>query len=440
MQTIDQIIATHAAQKPNVAVFSYPSIGTNFVDYTALDLETKAQRLAKRYSEFLPKRPNSEAPREVVAVLANSNLDYVITIMALSKLGLTTLLLSTRISDEAYRHLLNKTGCSYIVLQDSFKQTIERGVKGAYEKPVITVSMDECARALYDESLDSIVLNVHLDPSKESETPVWIIHSSGSTGLPKPISLTNKSVMASINSTGKWFQQSGLVTLPLFHLYGTISLFGGIYAGKKVFFHNCQLPLTGQNILEELKLAKPAVLQSVPYVLKLLTETPDGIEEMRKLDYVYSAGSATPQELGTSLVKQGIKIMNFYGSYALLLEILALMLANIKNLGQKEVASCRTTPTATRSKTGTTSSLYPPSSLMQNGVTKVPVSTSSASSQSGQHYLQQTGKMAVIAHGTCSFSIPQTRTNGNTLAVLTTLSSTTMAKTRILFHWKAMCD
>lgn len=60
---------------------------------------------------------------EVVALLAPSNLDYVASILALTRMGFTVLLLSTRLSTEAYVNLLHLTGCRKFVFGSNMKAT-----------------------------------------------------------------------------------------------------------------------------------------------------------------------------------------------------------------------------------------------------------------------------------------------------------------------------
>lgn len=58
---------------------------------------------------------------EVVALLSTSNLDYVASIFALTRMGFTILLLSTRLSTEAYVNLLHLTNCRKLIVGSNFK-------------------------------------------------------------------------------------------------------------------------------------------------------------------------------------------------------------------------------------------------------------------------------------------------------------------------------
>ena len=61
---------------------------------------------------------------EVVALLAPSNLDYVASIFALSRLGFAVLLLSNRLATEAYVSLLQKTNCRRIISSENHAKAV----------------------------------------------------------------------------------------------------------------------------------------------------------------------------------------------------------------------------------------------------------------------------------------------------------------------------
>ena len=53
---------------------------------------------------------------------------------------------------------------------------------------------------------------------------------------------------------------------------------------------------------------------AVPYVLKLLAETDEGIECLAGFEAVSYAGAAVPDDLGDRLVERGVNLVSFYGT------------------------------------------------------------------------------------------------------------------------------
>lgn len=149
------------------------------------------------------------------------------------------------------------------------------------------------------------------DPEKETTKNIVIIHSSGSTGLPKPIYLTNRSCLAAFSTH---LDRKALMTQPLFHSFGFYETFRSIYSGKPMYYFNYAFPLTKYNITMTLAAVKPDLLFCVPYVLKLLGESEEGIKALAEIDLVMYGGSACPDDLGDMLVKNGVNLVANYGA------------------------------------------------------------------------------------------------------------------------------
>lgn len=81
-----------------------------------------------------------------------------------------------------------------------------------------------------------------------------------------------------------------------------------------MFLGNYAFPVTRQNLIESMGVAKPQLMCAVPYVLKLLAETESGIQELAKAKLVLFAGSSCPDELGDKLVSHGVNLVANYGA------------------------------------------------------------------------------------------------------------------------------
>lgn len=96
-RTIDELISARAneSETKDEPIFSYPTSGTAYVDYTPAQLNQLAEHAASHYSSIVPCRLHSSDPVEVIAVLGPSTFEYFISLLALSKLGHTVLLVSS---------------------------------------------------------------------------------------------------------------------------------------------------------------------------------------------------------------------------------------------------------------------------------------------------------------------------------------------------------
>jgi thioester reductase-like protein len=104
------------------------------------------------------------------------------------------------------------------------------------------------------------------------------------------------------------------MTQPLFHSFGFYETFRSIYSGKPMYYVNYNYPITKQNLLATIEHVKPDLLFCVPYVLKLLADSDQGLKALADIDLIMYGGSACPDDLGDKLVKHGVNVCANYGA------------------------------------------------------------------------------------------------------------------------------
>lgn len=304
-RTIDELLRMRASASPDLPIAAFPTSKEpdSYEEHTAGQLDDYATRGAHHYQAFFGNRERN-SPEQAIALLAVSDLDYVATVFALGRLGFTVLCLSTRLSPEAICNLLEKTNCGSMVFEPDHQATVD---KITAQRPLHTAPIFKNYR-----SGPLIEIEIDLDPDFETNTSCNILHSSGSTGFPKPIRNIHKSYVynASIN-----LGLRGFITLPLFHNHGMCSFLRALYAGKTIYFYNPHLPLSARLITAVFKHLgdKLEVFYGVPYALKLLANK-EGIEMLKRLKVVMFGGSACPDDLGNLFVDAGVNLVAHYGA------------------------------------------------------------------------------------------------------------------------------
>ncbi|KAF4468798.1 male sterility [Fusarium albosuccineum] len=309
LRTVDGLVRQRASLYPHDHAVSYPSSGTEYIDYTLQQLDVFAWRVAKHYEPQLPIRTSSAEKSTVVAMLGPSNLEYLITMLALNKLGHTALLLSTRIPQIAIESLVQTTGATAIVADGRFLSLAEDVAKAI---PTLQ-SLQIAGRDTFEYTIEAhgdTQLDSALDPEIETDNIAWIIHSS-STGLPKPIYQTQRSCLPNYATH---MNMRSFITLPLFHNHGICNMFRAIHSRKAIHLYNADLPLTQEHLVNIMRKHKFEIFYGVPYALKLLSETEEGIRLLRDLKVVMYGGSACPDDLGNLLVDNGVNLVGHYGA------------------------------------------------------------------------------------------------------------------------------
>lgn len=235
-------------------------------------------------------------------------------------MGYAVLLLSTRLSTEAYVNLLAATKCTQLLYSGSTTKAVNK-----LESTISLTSYKIPDHAAYSASTLSSSLQL-TDNSHLSQKWAFIIHSSGSTGLPKPIFQTHGACIANY-STSKGYR--ALLTLPLYHNHGLSTFFRSLFKRKPVAIYNANLPLTGNHVLETMRVTTPESFHGVPYVLKLLSEVEGGVAALAQCQQVLFGGSSCPDDLGDLLVEQGVRLISHYGAYVSPLSKDTLMSGNL---------------------------------------------------------------------------------------------------------------
>ncbi|KAI1128311.1 hypothetical protein F5Y10DRAFT_240709 [Nemania abortiva] len=305
--TLDELIRTRASEMGDSPLIGYPN-------HSLLDFEEHSTRSVDRYADAAvdklqqlglpPVDPSLDKP-PVVGILCQSGLHVVITIIALSRLGYTVFLISTRLASPALGRLIELTGCSTILTTPNFHATLAEVPKE--RRPVLLpiLSHSDYYRK------DAPVFVRYYDAEYESKKIAVILHSSGSTGLPKPIWLSHSSCTAAFAVN---MDMRSLLTSPLFHSHGFYEVFRSIFSRKTIYLANYSLPLTRQNLLKMLEYVKPELFHCVPYVVKLLAESDAGIRALAMVKLVLFAGSSCPDDLGDLLVSRGVNLVANYGA------------------------------------------------------------------------------------------------------------------------------
>ncbi|KAI6503945.1 putative NRPS-like protein biosynthetic cluster [Pyricularia oryzae] len=307
--TVDDLIRDRAATIPDTPLITYPNSRTrcaDWVEYTARDLDAYADEAAKELSRLgLNPKHRKSTKSEVVALLGPSDLDYAISMLALTRMGFGVLFLSTRLAVEAYASLLDKTDCTRMLTTPKFVDTVKAIREGRDLE-----TWDIVEKSIYSRESTGKQFQKQTEIQDQANAVAFIVHSSGSTGLPKPIFQSHRACL------GNYALGSGMrafVTLPLFHNSGLANTFRSIVAGKCMALYNASIPMTSASLVEGLDHIKPETFHCVPYVLKILSETPEGLAALARCKMVVYAGAGCPDDLGDLLVEKGVNLVSHYG-------------------------------------------------------------------------------------------------------------------------------
>jgi acyl-CoA synthetase (AMP-forming)/AMP-acid ligase II len=192
------------------------------------DLAKSVDRLAAYYSSLdlpLPWPANEVPPEQVIAVLTSTAVDESLLEIALAKLGLCALLLSINNSVAAVAHLCKQTQATHLIYGTKY-EAAAREAQALLKEEGIEVGLVAEKRfplwgkgGIRDSKVPSV--SARLTPEQEAKRTCVILHSSGSTGFPKPVFITHYGLIANMAAS---FPKTGFSALPLFHGFGHFSM------------------------------------------------------------------------------------------------------------------------------------------------------------------------------------------------------------------------
>ncbi|GAP89220.1 putative nrps-like enzyme [Rosellinia necatrix] len=301
---IDDLIRVRAKDEVQVPILGYPRHKDRATDYelfTGKDLD----RMVDEACRVLIGAGLEMNSHKTIGLFAPSDLSYIIALFALSRLGCKILTVSIRLGELACLNLMERTSCDTMIIGSTVRVKITvDGLKRA-RPGLILIPMP--ARAEFDKPDSPCQPVVRPIPDREAEHAQLALygHSSGSTGFPKPLALSHRSVLNNI-----YFGTGCMAfnALPWYHLHGIFTSFQAIYMRKTAHLYNAHLPLTAEHLIAALKEIQPEICHTVPYVLKLMAERQDGIDALKNCKFVTAAGARTPDELGNRVVQQGVNL------------------------------------------------------------------------------------------------------------------------------------
>ncbi|KAK2037948.1 acetyl-CoA synthetase-like protein [Colletotrichum somersetense] len=340
--TLPELVDFHAENNPEhlfclQAEANEAGNGHNFVP---LSYE-KLQRAIIRCQAWLRQQTTSLHPPETdadgsvkkcapVAVLMESHVGLVICVLACMGMGVPVVLLSARLSAPSARHLIRETGAKLALVSPRLialaSEAVSEEYRGAEEPPgesaTVIRSVSGYQPFLADkpaERRDRTLRAAHADHYvSEDDRQVLILHSSGTSGLPKPIPCSHRYFLgyATCHNFQSTAEAQGLTvsTLPLFHVKAGIWLC--ICLPVSQHRQDILRPFTLHHPQRRQQDSRAKALLTVPSILEEIEGLPDGRghDVLRKLDFVGFGGGRPKVSVGERLERSGVRLVGQYGA------------------------------------------------------------------------------------------------------------------------------
>jgi len=273
-------------------------------------------------------------PRDRVALIISNRSEYVQIEQALALGGFVRVAAIVRIHNNEAIHIFDDAKPSFAFIEESWLAKAGKEFLNQLPCPVALVGANEIGRpASFDflRKFDSFTAPIETYSAWSAPKPgdlAWLMYTSGSTGVPKGVMHTHRSVAAMIHNTLQVMQSLrtedvAIHTAPLSHFSGTIALAVLAAGGENVLLERFE----PKELIDAIRERGVTVLPVVPTQLNMLTDYLHlHHSEIRGLRHVPYAGSAiVPERLAAAKVFFGTALVQYYGSSEVPMPITALL-------------------------------------------------------------------------------------------------------------------
>jgi long-chain acyl-CoA synthetase len=164
-----------------------------------------------------------------IALLVGNSIEFALLIFAIARIGAIFVPLNIKLKENELAYMLTQSAAKILFVDEEFVGTADR-LRSKFDLPVLQyfflISQDSNVRKNY---LPFELLKNSTTPLKtivNEQDPLFIMYTSGTTGLPKGAKGSHLGVIHSVMSYQQIFKTSTitktLITIPLFHVSGLI--------------------------------------------------------------------------------------------------------------------------------------------------------------------------------------------------------------------------
>ncbi|KAF1977379.1 acetyl-CoA synthetase-like protein [Bimuria novae-zelandiae CBS 107.79] len=269
----------------------------------------------------------AQRPGQAIGYMGANDLRYLVVLAATLKAGYVPLFTSPRNSLDGQRHVLEKTGCEIFMSSAETAKQVD-GIREAIPH-LRTVQVPKIREILEMKSSVTTYKGRH---SRDVDAHSLILHTSGSTGLPKPIYLTVGG-LNTVHAQASLADEEGfeqitkvffadrrplLVIAPLFHAMGILVGLRSLMCKGTIVRTPSEKMLSADLVVDAIESSKATFGIMPPSILEDVAATDRGIEALGKLEYVFFGGAPLATAAGEKICKV-TKLVTCIGSTEALL-------------------------------------------------------------------------------------------------------------------------
>ncbi|MDQ2648959.1 MAG: fatty acid--CoA ligase [Actinomycetota bacterium] len=298
------IIRTHAAERPTAVAVDLEGRSTTFGE-----LDQRSSQVANALAASGVKRGDR------VATIDKNGLEFFELTFGMAKIGAVNVAVNWRLAPAEMLQIIDDAQAEVVVVGPDFVEQVEK-IESELPRVHTIIAIGDHARWtsygawIADQSTD--------DPGVEAapDEVAFQLYTSGTTGLPKGVMLTNDNFFRNIQGTAAQWRfdadSVNLAMMPTFHIAGAGWSMVGLYFGCRTVVLRDIDPAAILRLIPEYRITNVFM---VPAVIQFLLITP-GVDDtdfssLRAL--VYGASPITEAILTAGMQRFGCEFIQVYG-------------------------------------------------------------------------------------------------------------------------------
>jgi len=255
-------------------------------------------------------------PGDRIAIMCQNCPDFLTVLLACSRIGAVLCAVNYRLAPEEIRYVVQDSEAKLLIVADEELATLSDAVQQAQPELNILASHNQS----WTEWLSSLSDAGEVDNSSDSSAALLQLYTSGTTGRPKGVVLSQRNILSLYCMTSaSWEVKSGpggrdLVSAPNFHIGGAGTLILPVLSGASVVLHKTFDPFKIAEDLERYKIENTFMVPAM--IMALIHMVPDlrqrDFSHLRQIVY-----GASP--INSALLQAAMEVFdcNFYQVYGM---------------------------------------------------------------------------------------------------------------------------
>ncbi|KAI1371417.1 acetyl-CoA synthetase-like protein [Hypoxylon crocopeplum] len=259
-----------------------------------------------------------------IAYIGPNDVRYIIILVSAIKAGYKAFFISPRNSQEGQLSLFENTDCRFLVFAEPQRAMVQPWLQ---EREMRAIEVGNIEAWFPDHDVKPFPYTKTFDEAEWE--PCLVLHTSGSTGIPKPIILKHGLMalndsfrsLPDINGYTPWVRgfssiaKRHFMPMPLFHAAGMyFFVYSAIYYSTPIAFGIGNRPLSTDLVVECLEHADVQSAVLPPAMLEDMSQSDEYIRALARLNLVTFGGGNLNKDAGDRLVNNGVKLSNVIGA------------------------------------------------------------------------------------------------------------------------------